>query len=97
VISALELNKPVLVGWSYGGNIVCDYIRHCGQENLGGLIFVAAATEMGRDESRDMIGPEFLKLVPGFFSTDYATGSAALLQLTQLETYEELTSSALIP
>jgi non-heme chloroperoxidase len=89
VISALELNKPVLVGWSYGGNIVCDYIRHCGQENLGGLIFVAAATEMGRDESRAMIGPEFLELVPGFFSTDYATGSAALLQLTQLETYEE--------
>src|ERR1700756_3464832 len=51
VISTLRLNKPVLVGWSYGGHIICDYIRHYGQENLGGLIFVAAATEMGRDEA----------------------------------------------
>jgi pimeloyl-ACP methyl ester carboxylesterase len=90
VISTLRLNKPVLVGWSYGGYIICDYIRHYGQENLGGLIFVAAATEMGRDESRAMTGAEFLQLVPGLFSTDYATGSAALLQLTQIQTYKEL-------
>jgi non-heme chloroperoxidase len=90
VINAFRLNKPILVGWSYGGHIICDYICHYGQENLGGLIFVAAATEMGRDESRAMIGAEFLQLVPGLFSTDYATGSAALLQLIQIATYEEL-------
>jgi non-heme chloroperoxidase len=90
VISRLRLNKPVLVGWSYGGYIICDYIRHYGQENLGGLIFVAAATEMGRDESRAMTGAEFRQLVPDLFSTDYATGSAALLQLIQIATYEEL-------
>jgi non-heme chloroperoxidase len=59
VISALRLNKPILAGWSYGGFIICDYIRHCGQENLGGLIFVAAATEMGRDETNTLLGVEF--------------------------------------
>jgi pimeloyl-ACP methyl ester carboxylesterase len=75
VISALRLNKPILAGWSYGGFIICDYIRHYGQENLGGLIFVAAATEMGRDEANTLYGAEFLQLVPGFFSTDYATFS----------------------
>ena len=75
VISALRLNKVVLAGWSYGGFIICDYIRYYGQENLGGLIFVAAGTEMGRDEANTLYGAEFLQLVPGFFSTDYATGS----------------------
>jgi non-heme chloroperoxidase len=90
VISALRLNKPVLAGWSYGGFIICDYIRYYGQENLGGLIFVAAATEMGRDEANTLTSAEFLQLVPGFFSTDYATGSAALQQFIGMATYEEL-------
>jgi pimeloyl-ACP methyl ester carboxylesterase len=90
VISALRLNKPVLAGWSYGGFIICDYIRHYGQDNLGGLIFVAAATEIGRDEANALLGAEFLQLVPGFFSTDYATGSAALQQFMGMATYEEL-------
>lgn len=90
VISALSLNKPVLAGWSYGGFIICDYIRHYGQDNLGGLIFVAAATEMGRDEANTLLGAEFLQLVPGFFSTDYATGSAALQQFMGMATYKEL-------
>jgi non-heme chloroperoxidase len=90
VISALRLNKPILAGWSYGAFIICDYIRHYGQENLGGLIFVAGATEMGRDEANTLYGAEFLQLFPGFFSTDYATGSAALQQFLGMATYEEL-------
>jgi len=51
---------------------------------------VAAATEMGRDEANTLIGAEFLQLVPGLFSTDYATGSAALQQFIGMATYEEL-------
>jgi non-heme chloroperoxidase len=90
VISALRLNKVVLAGWSYGGFIICDYIRYYGQENLGGLIFVAAGTEMGRDEANTLYGAEFLQLVPGFISTDYATGSAAMQQFMGMATYEEL-------
>jgi non-heme chloroperoxidase len=90
VISALNLRKPVLAGWSYGGFIICDYIRYYGQDNLGGLIFVAGATEMGRDEANQMLGAEFLQLVPGFFSTDYTQGITALQQFMEMATYEEL-------
>jgi pimeloyl-ACP methyl ester carboxylesterase len=78
VMSALRLNKLILAGWSYGGFIICDYIRHYGQENVGGLVFVAAATEMDREESKTLVGAEFLQLLPVFFSTDHTTGSAAL-------------------
>ncbi|MGZ3628838.1 MAG: alpha/beta fold hydrolase [Ktedonobacteraceae bacterium] len=90
VISSLRLNKPILAGWSYGGFIICDYIRHYGQTNLGGIIFVAAATEIGRDEANALLGADFLQLVPGFFSTDYAEGSTALQQFMGMATYEEL-------
>src|ERR1700736_3222527 len=60
------------------------------KKKLVGLIFVAAATEMGRDEANALLGVEFLHFVPGFFSTDYATGSAALQQFIGMATYEEL-------
>lgn len=90
VITALDLKKPVLAGWSYGGFIICDYIRHYGQENLGGLIFVAGATEMGRDEANAMLGMEFLQLVPGFFSDNYAEGITALQTFMSIATYEEV-------
>ena len=58
--------------------------------SYGGFIFVAAATEMGRDEANALLGAEFLQLVPGFFSTDYAIGSVALQQFMGMATYEEM-------
>ena len=95
VITALDLHKPVLAGWSYGGFIICDYVRHYGQENLGGIIFVAAATEIGRDEANQLLGGDFLSLVPGFFSHDYAEGTIALERFMGMATYEELDSHTL--
>lgn len=90
VITALNLKKPVLAGWSYGGYVMCDYIRHYGQDNLGGLIFVAAATEMGRKEANNMLGEEFRALIPGFFSDDYVQDISTLQHFMELVTYEEL-------
>src|SRR5712692_1737154 len=92
VINELNLKKPVLAGWSYGGFIICDYVRHYGQDNISGLMFVAGATEMGRDEANQMLGDEFLALVPGFFSHDYAEGITALQHFMGIATYEELDS-----
>jgi len=47
VISALRLNKPILAGWSYGGFIICDYIRHYGQDNLGAERGVVGTGRLG--------------------------------------------------
>lgn len=94
VISALHLRKPVLAGWSYAGHILCDYVSYCGQDNLGGLIFVDAGTEAGRDEAVTLFGADFLQLVPGFLSTDYAEWIAALQQFVGILTYEELDPQA---
>jgi non-heme chloroperoxidase len=90
VIGTLHLYKPVLAGWSYAGHILCDYVRYCEQDNLGGLIFVDAGTESGRDEVAALFGADFLQLIPGFFSPDYAEWITALQQFVGITTYEEL-------
>ena len=36
VIRARNLQRPVLVGWSYGGYIIADYVRKYGDNGLGG-------------------------------------------------------------
>lgn len=91
VITALDLHRPVLAGWSAGGLIICDYVRHYGQEHLGGILFVDAVTA-GRKEAPQLFGEEFLTLVPGFLSNDYAEGAIALERFVSMLTYEELDS-----
>jgi pimeloyl-ACP methyl ester carboxylesterase len=35
VITELELERPILCGWSYGGVIICDCVRYHGEDRLG--------------------------------------------------------------
>jgi non-heme chloroperoxidase len=88
VIDALHLHKPFLVGWSYAGHILCDYVQYWGQDNLSGLIFVDAASDAGREEVLPLFGGDFLQLIPGFLSLDDAQWMTALQQFVDLMTYE---------
>lgn len=65
VITALELDRPVLCGWSYGGAIVSDYLARYGEEALAGTLWVSAITRLGAPlaEAR-FLGDDFLRLVP---------------------------------
>jgi pimeloyl-ACP methyl ester carboxylesterase len=42
VMEATKLKKPVLVGWSYGGRIIAEYLMEYGDKNIGGIHFVGA-------------------------------------------------------
>ena len=42
VIAASGLRRPVLVGWSYGGRVITDYVRHYGTGAIAGIHFVGA-------------------------------------------------------
>ncbi len=39
-IQGLGLDHPVLCGWSYGPLIILDYIRHYGEDGIGGINFI---------------------------------------------------------
>jgi pimeloyl-ACP methyl ester carboxylesterase len=95
VIQALALDRPVLCGWSYGPLVMLDYVRHYGEEALAGMTFVNAVTKLGSEEAVSVLSPEFLTLVPGFFSADVEESTRSLqsllrLCLTQEPTTEEM-------
>jgi pimeloyl-ACP methyl ester carboxylesterase len=78
VIQTLKLDHPVLSGWSYGPLVFLDYIRHYGEDQIGGLQFVGAVTKLGSPEAMSVLTPEFLNLVPQFLSTDAETVARGL-------------------
>ncbi len=59
VIDQMGLRKPVLVGWSYGGRIVNDYLLTHGTGRIAGIDFVAATSKA--DPSLFGPGLRFLK------------------------------------
>ncbi len=45
VIAGAHLQRPVLVGWSYGGRVICDYLLSYGDDSIAGINFVGATTK----------------------------------------------------
>ena len=80
----LELDQPILCGWSYGPLVILDYIRHYGEERIGGIHFVDGITRLGSDAALSVLAPEFLALVPGFFSTDAEESARSLGSLLRM-------------
>lgn len=83
-IETLRLEQPILCGWSYGPLVILDYIRHFGDEAIGGIDFVGGVTQLGSAEATALLTPEFLALVPGFFSTDPSENRRSLDGLLHL-------------
>jgi pimeloyl-ACP methyl ester carboxylesterase len=84
VIEALKLDRPVLSGWSYGPLLFLDYIRHYGEEKVGGLHFIGAVTKLGSDDAMSVLTPELLGIFGDFLSADAEAsvrGSKGLLRL----------------
>ena len=63
VIEQCHLHRPTLVGWSYGGFVICDYVREYGQNAIAAINFVGAAVTL--NARFDDIGPAFLANAPG--------------------------------
>ncbi len=66
VLTALHLNRPVLCGWSFGGVVICDYLRYYGERSIGGIIFVDAITELGNVAMASMVNPSIMGRVGQF-------------------------------
>lgn len=84
VIKSLGLDRPVLCGWSSGALAILDYIRHYGEDSIGGVHLVGAITKLGSDEAMSVLTPAFLSLVPGFFSSDVEDSVRSLESLLRL-------------
>jgi pimeloyl-ACP methyl ester carboxylesterase len=83
-IQALELDHPVLCGWSYGPLVILDYIRHYGDDDIRGVNFIGGVTKLGSDAAAAVLTADFLSLLPGFFATDAQESVRALDSLLRL-------------
>jgi pimeloyl-ACP methyl ester carboxylesterase len=84
VLQSLRLEQAILCGWSYGSLVILDYLRHYGEDAVGGIHIVGGITKLGSAEATSVITPEFLALVPGLFSTDAEDSVRALQSLLRL-------------
>lgn len=41
-IAATGMNRPLIVGWSYGGFVAMDYVRHFGIDGIAGLVLLGS-------------------------------------------------------
>ena len=60
IVDQLGLDQVVLVGWSYGAFVICDYIRAYGGERVAAIEFVEGAVKLGEAAFGTLIGPGFL-------------------------------------
>jgi non-heme chloroperoxidase len=72
VMDAAGFKRAVMVGWSYGGRVMADYLTNYGTSKLAGLDYVDA----GQKGDPAFVGPN-LKNLPLMASEDLATNIAA--------------------
>jgi pimeloyl-ACP methyl ester carboxylesterase len=72
IINAANFKRPVLVGWSYGGHVIADYLRIHSAAGLAGLNYVDAVTK-----SDPSFYGDGLKVQPLMSSEDLAINIAA--------------------
>lgn len=77
VIEQTNLDRPVLVAWSYGGFIVADYVRAYGDVGIAGIDLVGAAV-LRRPPSFEHIGPGLLDNAMDASAPDLRTNIAAI-------------------
>ncbi len=68
----------VLVGWSYGGLVLTDYLRRHGTEGVAGIALVGAITEIGRGHPGGRVGPAMRDALRGALSDDPVAAGQAL-------------------
>ena len=81
VISSLQLAWPVLVGSSYGGFVIGDYLRCYGDEAIGGVNLVCGAIGIGPSWFGPLIGDDFVTYAPAAASNDQQVALTALQAL----------------
>ncbi len=78
IMDELGLERSVLVGWSYGAFVICDYIRAYGQDRIAAVNLVEGAVKMGEAAFGTLIGPGFLDHFAGVTADDLPTNIGAM-------------------
>lgn len=83
IIDGLDLEQPVLVGWSYGGYVICDYLSVYGQSAISGINFVGGGVQFNEEAFGTLLGPGFLNYIEGATKPDLPTNINAVRQFVR--------------
>ncbi|MBW4621103.1 MAG: alpha/beta hydrolase [Cyanosarcina radialis HA8281-LM2] len=61
IITQLKLTKPILVAWSMSGALIGDYLTKYGEDNVSGVVLVAAANKLGTPMFQTQAGDVFVR------------------------------------
>lgn len=65
ILAAEEITSgAVLLGWSYGGLVICDYLAERGSDAVAGVVLVGAITSIGRGEAGGRVGTSMRAAIP---------------------------------
>ena len=95
VIQGLDLKQPVLSGWSYGPIVILDYIRHYGEEQIGGIQFIGGMTKLGTEDAMAVLTPQLLGIFADLLATEVEACVRGLSSLLRLCFARELSPSEL--
>lgn len=68
----------VLLGWSYGGLVVCDYLAECGVDAVAAVVLVGAITSIGPGQKGGRVGSAMREAIPAAMSEDAGEAIRAL-------------------
>ena len=95
IVDELRLERPVLVGWSYGACVIGDYVRVYGQDRFAAVSFVGGLTRLGEAAFGTLIGPGFLDHFVDATSDDLPTSIRAMRSLVKACLVKEVSSDDL--
>jgi pimeloyl-ACP methyl ester carboxylesterase len=78
IVEQLALHRLVLVGWSYGSFVICDYLRVHGPGGVAAINFVEGVVKLGEVAFGTLIGPGFLDHFVAATANDLPTNIAAM-------------------
>jgi non-heme chloroperoxidase len=73
IIDAFELSKPLVCAWSYRGDVLCNYLRHYGQENLSGLVLIDTGLLLDKNPGGQLLQEGCWEPINKLFSPDVTT------------------------
>jgi non-heme chloroperoxidase len=95
IIDRLALDRPLLVGWSYGSVVICDYVRAHGQDRIAAINFVEGAVKLGESAFGTLIGPGFLDHFVDATADDLPTNIRAMRSFVRACLAKPLTNDEL--
>jgi non-heme chloroperoxidase len=93
VIEQIGLERPVVVGWSYGGFVIADFLRAYGDASIAAINLVSA-TVILRRPTFDHFGPGLLENAQDACASDLATNIAAIQRFLRACTAHRLDEDA---